>query len=154
MIRKAIHDHMILNDLSAQDVADRCGLSVNTVHNILSGKTHNPNIDTCALIARGLGISLDFLAGLEFAQKIIEDPTPTEQMPPIAQPPIVPVGLCPHHDSTISLYEKTIAEQAKAIAARDKWIKNLLLVVSLLTAAIVAVLIFDLMHSGWGYFRT
>ena len=150
MIRKAIHDHMILNDLSAQDVADRCGLSVNTVHNILSGKTQNPNIDTCAMIARGLGISLDFIAGLEFAQKIVDDPTPTEQMPPIAQPPIVPTaapGLCPHHDALVSLYERTIA-------SKDRWIRSLFIIVILLALFIVGVLIFDLTHSGWGYLRT
>jgi transcriptional regulator with XRE-family HTH domain len=150
MIRKAIHDHMLLNDLSAQDVADRCGLSVNTVHNILSGKTHNPNIDTCAMIARGLGISLDFIAGLEFAQKIVDDPTPTEQMPPIAQPPIVPTaapGLCPHHDALVSLYERTIA-------SKDRWIRSLFIIVILLALFITGVLIFDLTHSGWGYLRT
>lgn len=148
MIRKAIHDHMLLNDLSAQDVADRCGLSVNTVHNILSGKTHNPNIDTCAMIARGLGISLDFIAGLEFAQKIVDDPTPTEQMPPIAQPPIVPTaapGLCPHHDAMVSLYERTIA-------SKNRWILCLFVIVILLSLFITGVLIFDLTHSGWGYF--
>jgi transcriptional regulator with XRE-family HTH domain len=150
MIRKAIHDHMLLNDLSAQDVADRCGLSVNTVHNILSGKTHNPNIDTCAMIARGLGISLDFIAGLEFAQKIVDDPTPTEQMPPIAQPPIVPTaapGLCPHHDALVSLYERTIA-------SKDRWIRSPFIIVILLALFITGVLIFDLTHSGWGYLRT
>ena len=150
MIRKAIHDHMLLNDLSAQDVADRCGLSVNTVHNILSGKTHNPNIDTCAMIARGLGISLDFIAGLEFAQKIVDDPTPTELMPPIAQPPIVPTaapGLCPHHDALVSLYERTIA-------SKDRWIRSLFIIVILLALFITGVLIFDLTHSGWGYLRT
>ena len=150
MIRKAIHDHMLLNDLSAQDVADRCGLSVNTVHNILSGKTHNPNIDTCAMSARGLGISLDFIAGLEFAQKIVDDPTPTEQMPPIAQPPIVPTaapGLCPHHDALVSLYERTIA-------SKDRWIRSLFIIVILLALFITGVLIFDLTHSGWGYLRT
>lgn len=148
MIRKAIHDHMLLNDLSAQDVADRCGLSVNTVHNILSGKTHNPNIDTCAMIARGLGISLDFIAGLEFAQKIVDDPTPTEQMPPIAQPPIVPTaapGLCPHHDAIVSLYERTIA-------SKNRWILCLFVIVILLSLFIVGVLLFDLTHPGWGYF--
>jgi transcriptional regulator with XRE-family HTH domain len=148
MIRKAIHDHMLLNDLSAQDVADRCGLSVNTVHNIVSGKTQNPNIDTCAMIARGLGISLDFIAGLEFAQKIVDDPTPTEQMPPIAQPPIVPTaapGLCPHHDALVSLYERTIA-------SKDRWILCLFVIVILLSLFIVGVLLFDLTHPGWGYF--
>lgn len=150
MIRKAIHDHMLLNDLSAQDVADRCGLSVNTVHNIVSGKTQNPNIDTCAMIARGLGISLDFIAGLEFAQKIVDDPTPTEQMPPIAQPPIVPSaapGFCPHHDALVSLYERTIA-------SKDRWIRSLFIIVILLSLFITGVLIFDLTHSGWGYLRT
>jgi transcriptional regulator with XRE-family HTH domain len=150
MIRKAIHDHMLLNDLSAQDVADRCGLSVNTVHNIVSGKTQNPNIDTCAMIARGLGISLDFIAGLEFAQKIVDDPTPTEQMPPIAQPPIAPTaapGLCPHHDAMVSLYERTIA-------SKDRWIRGLFIIVILLSLFIVGVLLFDLTHSGWGYLRT
>jgi transcriptional regulator with XRE-family HTH domain len=150
MIRKAIHDHMLLNDLSAQDVADRCGLSVNTVHNILSGKTHNPNIDTCAMIARGLGISLDFIAGLEFAQKIVDDPTPTEQMPPIAQPPIVPTaapGLCPHHDALVSLYERTLA-------SKNRWILCLFVIVILLSLFIVGVLLFDLTHPGWGYLRT
>jgi transcriptional regulator with XRE-family HTH domain len=150
MIRKAIHDHMLLNDLSAQDVADRCGLSVNTVHNIVSGKTQNPNIDTCAMIARGLGISLDFIAGLEFAQKIVDDPTPTEQMPPIAQPPIVPTaapGLCPHHDALVSLYERTLA-------SKNRWILCLFVIVILLSLFITGVLIFDLTHPGWGYLRT
>lgn len=139
MIRKAIHDHMILNDLSAQDVADRCGLSVNTVHNIISGKTHNPNIDTCAMIARGLGISLDFIAGLEFAQKIVDDPTPTDQMPPISQPPIVPAaapGLCPHHDELIATYKRIIA-------TKDRWLFCLFVVVIVLLLVIVGILIFD-----------
>ena len=150
MIRKAIHDHMILNDLSAQDVADRCGLSVNTVHNIISGKTQNPNIDTCAMIARGLGISLDFLAGIEYAQKIVDDPTPMEQMPPIAPPPISPAAsadLCPHHKQLVEIYERELA-------TKDRWIRNLFIIVLLLSLFITGVLIFDLMHSGWGYFRT
>ena len=145
MIRKAIHDHMLLNDLSAQDVADRCGLSVNTVHNIVSGKTQNPNIDTCAMIARGLGISLDFIAGLEFAQKIVDDPTPTEQMPPIAQPPIVPTaapGLCPHHDALVSLYERQLS-------AKDRWIRGLLSTVVLLVLFILSVLFYDIFHAGF-----
>ena len=147
MIRKAIHDHMLLNDLSAQDVADRCGLSVNTVHNILSGKTHNPNIDTCAMIARGLGISLDFIAGLEFAQKIVEDPTPTEQMPPIAQPPIVPApASCPQRDALIDLYER-------AIASKNRWIRNLFVTLIALLLVCAIFIIFDMSTPSIGYFR-
>lgn len=138
MIRKAIHDHMILNDLSAQDVADRCGLSVNTIHNVLSGKTSNPKFDTCAMIARGLGFSLDFIAGLEFAQKIVDDPTPTEQMPPISQPPIVPTaapGLCPHHDAMVNLYERDLA-------TKNRWIICLFGITVILLVIIAAMVIF------------
>ena len=155
MIRKVLHDFMVLNKLTAQDAADRCNVPVGTIQNILSGKSADPRIETCVMIARGLGISLDFLAGIEYAQKIVDDPTPIEQMPPIIQPPTVPVQpFCPHHADTVAMYEKTIAAQEKAIAERDKWIKSLLLVVSLLVVFIVSVLIFDLLHAGWGYFRT
>jgi transcriptional regulator with XRE-family HTH domain len=138
MIRKAIHDHMILNGMSAQDVADLCDISVNTVHNILSGKTHNPNIDTCVMIARGLGISLDFIAGLKFAQKIVDDPTPTEKMPPIAQPPIATPEAptkCPHHNEIVAMYERSLN-------TKDKWLRILFCTTAVLLLAIVALVVF------------
>ncbi len=54
--------------LSLQDVADRAGIAKSHVWQIEQGKSANPTIATTVGIARALGVSLDYLAGLSAAQ--------------------------------------------------------------------------------------
>ena len=141
MIRKAFHDYMVLNNLTAQDVADRCDVPVGTIQNILSGKSADPRIETCVMIARGLGISLDFLAGLQYAQKIIDDPTPTDQMP--IMPPklsVVEPASPAQHDAMVALYERTIADKDKVI----KFLATALIAVAATLILLVIVFTLDL----------
>ncbi|AWI90236.1 hypothetical protein C0214_19435 [Methylobacterium sp. DM1] len=54
--------------LSLQDVAARADLAKSHVWQIEQGKSANPTIATTVGIARALGVSLDYLAGLSTAQ--------------------------------------------------------------------------------------
>lgn len=54
--------------LSLQDVAGRAGIAKSHVWQIEQGKSANPTIATTVGIARALGVSLDYLAGLSTAQ--------------------------------------------------------------------------------------
>ena len=50
--------------LSLQDVASRAGFAKSHVWEIEQGRSRNPTIATTVGIARALGVSLDYLAGL------------------------------------------------------------------------------------------
>ncbi|AEI71141.1 hypothetical protein [EBPR siphovirus 5] len=53
--------------LTLQDVADRTGLSKTHVWELEAGRTRNPSIDTAVRLARALGVSLDYLTGIDSA---------------------------------------------------------------------------------------
>ena len=50
--------------VSHQTAAAVCGLSVQTVHYLSSGRRENPEPDTLRAIATGFGVSTDWLLGL------------------------------------------------------------------------------------------
>lgn len=54
--------------LSLQELAIRAGIAKSHVWQIEQGKSANPTIATTVGIARALGVSLDYLAGLSAAQ--------------------------------------------------------------------------------------
>lgn len=54
--------------LSLQDVAERAGIAKSHVWQIEQGRSANPTIATTVGIARALGVSLDYLAGLSSAR--------------------------------------------------------------------------------------
>lgn len=54
--------------LSLQDVASRAGIAKSHVWEIEQGRSRNPTIATTVGIARALGVSLDYLAGLTSAR--------------------------------------------------------------------------------------
>lgn len=54
--------------LSLQELANRAGIAKSHVWQIEQGKSANPTIATTVGIARALGVSLDYLAGLSSAQ--------------------------------------------------------------------------------------
>ena len=54
--------------LSLQEVASRAGVAKSHVWQIEQGRSRNPTITTTVGIARALGVSLDYLAGLSSAR--------------------------------------------------------------------------------------
>jgi transcriptional regulator with XRE-family HTH domain len=54
--------------LSLQEVASRAGIAKSHVWEIEQGRSRNPTIATTVGIARALGVSLDYLAGLTTAR--------------------------------------------------------------------------------------
>ena len=47
---------------SRHQVANRCGVAQPRLHNIIHGITKNPSVDTIVRIAKGTGVSVDWLA--------------------------------------------------------------------------------------------
>ena len=52
-------------DMTQADLARNSGLSTSVIAQIVTGKTTDPRFDTVVMLAIGLGVSLDFLAGNE-----------------------------------------------------------------------------------------
>ena len=52
-------------DISQAELSRRSGLSTSVIAQIVTGKTTDPRFDTVVMLAVGLGVSLDFLAGKE-----------------------------------------------------------------------------------------
>jgi transcriptional regulator with XRE-family HTH domain len=64
-IKDRLKELRTANDLTQQALATKAGLSVSAVVQIESGKIPDPRISTLRKLARGLGVSLDELAGEE-----------------------------------------------------------------------------------------
>lgn len=158
MIRAGMVFFMSAKGWSAQKVAERSRVSINTIHNIVSGKTRNPNIDTCVMIADGFEVSLDTLINAgknmapaemqQVADQILQSspasvPAPPPEEKPVSpavapQPPIVPTaapGLCHHHDAMVNLYERDLA-------TKNRWIICLFGITVVLLVIIAAMVIF------------
>jgi len=58
-----------LRDMSQADLARATGLSTALISQICSGKTTNPKLNHIIAIAKVLNVSLDFLAGMNEANR-------------------------------------------------------------------------------------
>lgn len=134
-----------------------------TVTRVFNGNTQNATLETYVGIARGMGISLDELAGLK---------QPDEQ--PISSPIIETINsyseLLKEKDETISSHSELLKEKDERLKEKDATIseliedkkairkeKNRLMFVTLVLGAIVAaaaiVFIVDAVNGHFGYFR-
>lgn len=59
-----IMDRKQLLGLTSDELATRAGVPVGTINKLLSSQTSDPRISTVRAIARALGCSIDYLAGL------------------------------------------------------------------------------------------
>ena len=135
--------------LTNMEISKVGNLPLPTVTRVFNGNTTNATFETYVGIARGMGISLDELAGLK---------QPDEQ--PIASPII----------ETISSYSELLKEKDERIKEKDKVIdelvedkksirkeKNRLMFVTLvlgtLVSAVAVLFIIDILNGNFGHFR-
>lgn len=63
-LSERIYYVMNLEDVTQADLARATGLSTAVVSQIVSGKTKDPRLTNVMAIAKALGVSLDYLAGV------------------------------------------------------------------------------------------
>ena len=117
-------------------IAKDCNLPESTVTRIFSGKTPNPTVATVIAMWKAMGGK---------ATELFDD---TIKVDVVSEAPQVVV---PKVDER--LYNEIIGMYKDSIKAKDKWIKILFALVSILVIFIITVLIVDILHGGIGYVR-
>ena len=126
-------------ELTNSEIAELSKIPLPTITRVFNGQTPNPTFETIVGIARGMGVSLDELAG--FKQ-------------PDEQPLTVPII------ETINSYSELLKEkdnrinqllEDKATLKKEKYGIFGVLVVFIL--ALVILLIVDINHGHFGYFQ-
>ena len=121
---------------TSQQIAKDSNLSESTVTRIFSGKTPNPTIAIVIAMWKAMGGT---------ATELFDD---TVKVDVVSEAPQVVV---PQVDER--LYNEIIGMYKDSIKTKDKWIKTLFALVSVLVLFIIAVLIVDILHGGIGYVR-
>lgn len=126
MVGKTIKRLMDENGLTAQEVADRCGVSISTINRILSGRTPDPGIQTVSSILEAVGGSLGDIIG-------------PDQRPETAESQKVDVAV-------VYVYERELDN-------KDKWIRRLFVLSCVLLAFLIAYIILDAGTGAFGVIR-
>lgn len=121
---------------SYQQLASETYISESTVSRILTGKSTNPAISDVIALWKAMGGK---------ATELFDDTIKVDVM---SEAPQVVV---PQIDER--LYNEVIGIYKDAIKTKDKWIKILFSLVTLLVVFIITVLVVDLLHGGIGYVR-
>lgn len=133
--------------LTYQHIAEQTGLHINTVQNIINGKTRSTSIDKAQRLVIALGGSLDALKQLDY-----ED----------GDPMVSELALIPSDTQALAAYaDRTeIRMQYSAALMRERQINRLLIIVLiivlflllLLTSAVIALFTYDLSQWDRGWF--
>ena len=115
-------------------IAKDCNLPESTVTRIFSGKTPNPTVATVIAMWKAMGGKATEL----FDDNIKVDVT-------VEDPQVV----VPQID--VKLYEQIIEMYKESMKTKDKWIKVLVIILSVLTLFILTILLADILHGGVGH---
>ena len=121
--------------LSKHQIAEKSGVPLSTVMRVFSGQTDNPTFHTVVDIVNAMGGNLNEL------QDVLP---PTEEVNPATEK--IP-------EKVLEMYEKQVEEYKKQVKQKDKWLKGLLLACAALTAALVTILLLDVLTGHIGFFR-
>ena len=119
---------------TSQQIAKDCNLPESTVTRIFSGKTPNPTVATVITIWKAMGGT---------ATELFDDTFKVDVT--VEEPQVV----VPQIDK--KLYEQIIEMYKDTIKAKDKWIKVLVGILSVLTFFILTILLVDILHGGVGH---
>lgn len=121
---------------TSQQIAKDCNLPESTVTRIFSGKTPNPTVATVIAMWKAMGGKATEL----FDDTIKVDVTVEE--PQVVVPQI-----------DVKLYEQIIEMYKESMKTKDKWIKVLVGILSVVTLFILTILLIDILHGAVGYIR-
>lgn len=133
--------------LSNKELSDLSGVPIGTVNRVLAGRVETPNFQTIRDLVKAMGGSLDDIAGPSLAAG--EAPTEPEAEQTAEKPEQPSAGMPPE---AIRAYSVLLQEKQKEIDTKDRWLKRLFAVSCALMGIIIAVLIFDLLNPGIGFF--
>lgn len=136
MIIKKLTELKALKKMTNQQISDLSKVPLSTVNRIFSGQTENPNIQTIADIVGAMGGSLDELLGIQNS---------TQQEAPVPKETPVQKELS-NQAEVIELYKEIIRSKNLAIKIMGGVLIGVL-------AAVMIVLIIDVLHGGFGYVR-
>lgn len=110
-------------DMTAQQIADKSGVPVATVNRVLQGLTENPGFDTVCKLVKAMGGSLNDLD---------ED------------------KVCEPEGST-QLYERGLEYRERKIKKLERTIMIIAVFTFIVMAAVIGMLVYDMMHldRGW-----
>lgn len=136
-------------DMTFQNISDMTGLHINTVQNILSGKTKSTSMDKAQKLTIALGGSLDVLPKLSYLDG---DPMADEvQLIPTEPHPLV--------DYTISVetrmqYQSAIFRERKLNRTLSIALIVATVLLLLITSAVIALFVYDFTHPDRGWYQT
>lgn len=117
--------------MTNQQLSERSGVPLSSVHRVLSGQTDNPNFQTVCDLVIALGGSLDEMVGIRAPTPPVEKDTSGE----------------------IELLKAVIAEKEQTIVRKDKWLARLTYIVCGLVGFILIMTIIDRLNGNIGYWR-
>ena len=120
--------------MSYQQVAAKSGYPESTVTRIFSGKTPNPTVATVIAMWKAMGGK---------ATELFDDTVKVDVT--VEEPQVV----VPQIDA--KLYEHIIKMYEQSNKSKDKWIKALVIILSVLTLFILTILLADILHGGVGH---
>lgn len=131
LLHERIQERKRLRKLTNREIAELSGVPETSVSRILSGETANPSYLNVRDIVVALGGDEDaFFDGA---------------------PPAAPARTA--DAQLIALYEKRLEDKDAALRDKNKWIRNLFIVVIILVCFLVAWLIIDITNPAIGWFR-
>ena len=110
-------------DMTAQQIADKSGVPVATVNRVLQGLTENPGFDTVYKLVKAMGGSLNDLD----EDKVCEP------------------------ESLTQLYERGLEYRERKIKKLERTIMIIAVFTFIVMAAVIGMLVYDMMHldKGW-----
>lgn len=129
MVATYIRSLMEEQGITSAQLSERSGVPVTTINRLISGQTENPTIQNCADLVTALNGSLDEMMGIH---------TKLE-------------GAKGVHIYTAA-WETGMAYRA-IIASKEKWITRLYICLLVMVAAIIFILILDILHPDLGWIR-
>ena len=118
--------------MTSAQIAEKSNVPESTVTRIFQGKTLNPTIITVMAMTKAMGGT---------AADIFDD-----NVPVIPQATAMVKEVEKNHSEVVELYREIIS-------TKNKWIATLVTILTVFTAVILGVLIFDLLNGHLGYFR-
>ena len=124
--------------LTNAEIAEISAVPLATVTRIFNGSTPNPQFDTIARITIALGGSLDLITGIT---------TPNEQLPSRVE------SVMNSYADLLKSKDELIHELQADKRHSRRLITKLTIFISVFVAAVLFVLIFDMLNGHFGYFR-
>ena len=133
LLHERIQERKRLRKLTNREIAELSGVPEASISRILSGETANPSYQNVRDIVVALGGDED-----AFFNSV---------------PPTAPAPAHSADAQVIALYEKRLEDKDAALRDKNKWIRNLFIVVIILVCFLVFWLIIDITNPVIGWVR-